>query len=136
MKMILFVVLFNALVFAKCGKIKRRSAEEDYCDDYDGDGPDPINKEFCYKLPLTSELCGDKKMPYKCCYYEYETKSGIKGKGCHEISKNTYDRINDYIEEKKKEQPNIDDLIMNCDPEQGKSNYIIASKLSLILLFF
>ena len=66
--MILFVVLFNALVFAKCGKIKRRSAEEDYCDDYDGDGPDPINKEFCYKLPLTSELCGDGKMPYKCCY--------------------------------------------------------------------
>ena len=50
--------------------------------------------------------------------------------------KNTYGRINDYIEEKKKEKSEIDDLIMNCDPEQGMSNYIIASKLSLILLFF
>ena len=42
-------------------------------------------------------------MPYKCCYYEYETKSGIKGKGCHEISKNTYEYYLELIDKYEKE---------------------------------
>ena len=73
------------------------------CDDYDGGKRDPGNAEFCFNLPLTNDPTGDGQKPYKCCYGEYTNKSGKQGRGCHEISENNYNRLSEYIEEKKKE---------------------------------
>ena len=138
MKKILFAILFNVLVLANCDNKKKRATKTVYCDDYDASNLVPDNKEFCYQLPLLQSPCRDGEMPYKCCYYE-STKDGTKKKGCHEISKKTYDRLDDYIQELKTRNP-IDDLVMTCDPDKENAanistKYTIVSMLSLILLF-
>ena len=76
---------------------------------------------------------------YICCYYEYTTNNGVKGKGCREISKKNYDGLNDYIDATKKSNQ-LANLIINCYSESNSKylkNYrkIIVSMLSLILLF-
>ena len=134
-------ILFSVLILANCDNIKRRADEILNCDNYDMSGLVPDNEELCYKLPLLQAPCGDGEMPYKCCYYEFTQDDGSKRKGCHEISKKSYDRLDDYIQEKKTENSK-DDLVITCDPKTNKENainvstkYIIVSMLSLILLF-
>ena len=109
-----------------------------YCADYDNN-LEPNNEGLCQKLPLTNKLGEDGEKPYKCCYYEYTTKNGVKGKGCREISKKNYDGLNDYIDATKKEKE-LANLNINCYSESNSKylqNYrkIIVSMLSLLLLF-
>ena len=109
-----------------------------YCADYDNN-LEPNNEGLCQKLPLTNKPCEDGENPYKCCYYEYTTESGKKGKGCREISKKNYDGLNDYIDATKKSNQ-LTNLNINCYSESNSKylqNYkkIIVSMLSLILLF-
>jgi len=85
-------------------------------------------------------------MPYKCCYAE-SIKDGSKTIGCHEISKKTYDRLDDYIQEKKTEV-HLESLIFDCGEQSETeettekenaanvtSKHLIVLMLSFIFLF-
>ena len=101
--MISFTLFFFIFILINC-EIKTRAVQELTCDDYDGGNRDPGSASTCFSLPLTNEPTGDGQKPYKCCYGEAINKNGIQVRGCHEISENNYNRLSEYIEEKKKEK--------------------------------
>jgi hypothetical protein len=81
---------------------------------------------------------GVSKNAYKCCYVKIE--GSLKGEsldyeGCMEIDKESYDKINDLIEEREKE---IKDEGGKYDIKKYdcNSNYLLISIMSLILLLF
>ena len=79
------------------------------------------------KLATGVDDCESRDLPdgyYRCCFLEY---SGVKM--CVPIDKDSYDDIDDMIDEYEKEE-GVKDVSLDCG-----SNYIVISLLSLILLF-
>ena len=73
---------------------------------------------------------------YRCCFVEQEGKvqgQSIDYKGCVPVTKEIYDKIDDYIDEQEDNAEagvEIDEYSIDCG-----SNYLVVSLLIIILLF-
>ena len=101
--------------------------QEEYCS-----GKTASKQKDCEKYKLHED-------EYKCCFVDSKGKMNgitIEGKVCMPLSKDEYDKIDDYVKDAKKGNDEdgykveVEKYSIDCGAQ-----YIIISLLSLILLF-